>query len=67
MAENIDWIPNQIDKEILFASHKNQRRNSSVTPPNKVIPSDILQIMKVMGYENFTVLQLPESRFFDDD
>ena len=23
--------------------------------------------MKVMGYENFTVLQLPESRFFDDE
>lgn len=31
-----------------------------------IVPSDVLKIIKAMGYENFTTLVLPESHFWDE-
>ena len=65
VAENIitnNWDPT--DKEILLASHL-KAGIISQKPPN-FVSSDVLKIIKVMGYENFGALQLPKTRFWDE-
>jgi hypothetical protein len=63
VAENQDWT----DKEILLASHDKAFAKSTQPIKRKIVPSDVLKIIKVMGYENFTTLVLPNCPFWDEE
>ena len=44
-------------------------QNPPVAKPSanpKKYSSDVLQVVKIIGYENFAPLQLPDSRFWDE-
>lgn len=72
MAENQDYFPLESSEEIMLAPIKKElTKNVKKQPSNphqvkERIPADVLQIIKVMGYENFKTIKLPESKFWDE-
>ena len=72
VAENQDYFLQESSEEILLAPiksdlSKNVKKKLPTQQQSKEkIPADVLSIIKVMGYENFKTIQLPESKFWDD-
>ena len=72
VAENQDYFLQESSEEIMLAPiksdlSKNVKKKLQTQPQSKEkIPADVLSIIKVMGYENFKTIQLPESKFWDE-
>ncbi len=72
VAENQDYFLQESTEQILLDPiKKDLSKNVSKKTPatlqlKEKVPPEVLQIIKVMGYENFKTIQLPQSKFWDE-